>query len=1198
VHPTKSARAGAKILSRGSKGLEVALFGHVRLAFEGKPFEFSAPRKTLPILAYLLAHRQVAVSREFLAFLIWPDVEEEVARNNLRRNLTLFKTILPPPDPAESWVLATNELVRWNPDAPYTLDIAEFDRLCGEPGGLAEAIELYAGDLLEDLYDDWVYPERERLRAAYLTALKGLVRQHRSERNFSRAIGYGQRLLAVDPLREDVAREIAATRYQGGDRAGALAGLDEFVSRLQADLAIDPMPETQALRESILRGAPADTGSAERSDAPPADRRPAPSAELPFAGREAPLERAIFLWDQAARGAGSVAFVGGEAGIGKTRFTAELALRAEEQGGRILIGATSGPEAYPYQAFCEALRAATPLIVAANLESVWLSELAAVIPELAARIAVDPAPPLRPNEERTRLFEALTRALRAIARVRPLLLILEDMHWCEAASAELLGFVANRIAGQRIAIFATYRSEDIVRSHPLRAVRRALQTRGTALTIELPRLDRGAIAWIVARMAESGKQTPNAGDLWDRSLGNPLFLGELIRERSERPPTSGEFDVVPTTIETTIAARLARLGDGARQAAGVCAVIGDTFDFELVGEVTGWESGVLLDALDELIERHVVRETTRRERGAYAFTHHLIREAAYSELPLETRRRYHGVAARAIGALYAAQLDGLATELARHYERAGESLAAADAWLRAARAALRAYANAEAVAAAARGIELLGEIPTAVDLKAALLTTCADAADRLGDRERQGASIAALIELARTHGESEVLRDALRREIEFAHLVSDGPRARVALAALSREVAPQDHHWRAEFHKAEALLAYDRSDFETTLASGTAAIELYRASADPRGEFDTLMILIEARNRTDRYEENRADLERASEIAQAANNPLVSARLLEAAMVEPFMKQDFPKVHRMAGELLELSRSTGNRLGEGKAHERRAWAARSMFAIAESVDGHAKALAIYESIGNLRGSRVVQNNWSSLDGSLGMVARGRERLMRLLEATEADGDVRTEYFAASNLGVVAYAEADFSTAKRWELRALLLARQLRSEALAALVLGDLGAAERELGELDAALTHLEEAVAIHRRLDQRVELWTNLARLALVCATRGDVARGRAIAREVLEHERVHPEVVDDPAQVLWDAAQTLRACGDECEAREVIERAALLQEARLAAIDVPEYLESASGMRWYRALVRARSAGVWPELSHRSGDAPATPDC
>jgi tetratricopeptide (TPR) repeat protein len=498
---------------------------------------------------------------------------------------------------------------------------------------------------------------------------------------------------------------------------------------------------------------------------------------------------------------------------------------------------------------------------------------------------------------------------------------------------------------------------------------------------------------------------------------------------------------------------------------------------------------------------------------------------------------------------------------------------------------LRAYANADAVEAATRGLELLKIAPSStVELEAELHGARADAADRLGDRERQSTSIAALIELARRHERGELLRDALRREIELAHVVSDRPRAQAALAALSREIGPQNYRWRAEFHKATALLAIDRADFETTLRAGAAAIELYRFEADPRGEFDTLLILIEARNRTNRYEENRADLLRASEIAQAAGDPIVSARLLESAMTEPFMKQEFPKVHRMAAELLELSRSIGNRLGEGKAYQRSAQAAKCMFAIAEAIDGHSKALAIYKSVGDLRGSRTVENNWGSLEVALGMIARGRERLTGVLRAAEAEGDLRHEYFAASNLGLAAYFEGDFATAKRLELRALLLAQRLSSEALEALVLGDLGAAELELGEGNLALAHVEQAVAIHRRLDQRVELSTNLARLALVCSVGGEAQRAREIARELLERERAYPELVEDPAQVLWDVAQALHVCGDDREAREVAERAAWLQEARLATIDLPEYRESAAGLRWYRILVRACSADVWPE--------------
>jgi len=260
-----------------------------------------------------------------------------------------------------------------------------------------------------------------------------------------------------------------------------------------------------------------------------------------------------------------------------------------------------------------------------------------------------------------------------------------------------------------------------------------------------------------------------------------------------------------------------------------------------------------------------------------------------------------------------------------------------------------------------------------------------------------------------------------------------------------------------------------------------------------------------------------------------------------------------------------------------------------MFAIAEALAGFAEAQTIFESIGERRGLRDIENNRATMDINYGMIERGRERLARMLEAAKADGDIRAEYFATSNLGVAAHAAGDFAAARDFELRALELARRLGSAGFAALVEGDLGLAESELGNLEAALAHLETAVAIHRRLDQLLELSTNLARLALVRARNGDGEGARVDAREVLEQERAHPELVEDPAEVLWHVSRALHLCGDEHEAREVAERAARLHEERLATIDLPEYRESAAGLRWYRALLRARSEGVWP------GDGTAT---
>jgi len=1187
-------RSGASLGPTGTAGLYVALLGHARLEFDGEPFAFTAPRKTLPILGYLLVHRAAAISRDFLAFTMWPDADEDVARGNLRRNLTLFKSVLPSAGAEHDWIIANNEFVRWNPDAACTLDVAEFDRQCGDDDTLEAAVALYGGDLLEDLYDDWVFGERERLRGEFLTALKRLAERFRSNRDFPRALEYAQRLLAVDPLREDVAREIAAIRYQAGDRAGALHTIDAFVDRLRKELDIDAMPETDVLRDTILRGEP--PGAPSRAPPQPAAQATTRRVELPFAGREAPLERAMFAWDRAARGNGSVTFVEGEAGIGKTRFAGELASRAEQQGGTALIGATTGPESFAYQSFVEALRSAVPLIVASNLERVWQSVLATVVPELAEHLDGARASTLSPDEDKARLFESIVRALRAIARARPLLLVLEDLHWCGTATAELLGVVSHRIASERIALIVTQRTEEVVRSHPLRKIRRELEARGTNATIQLPRLERAAVVQIVESLAAHTHRAVagRAADLYETSLGNPLFLGELIGGILERGEDAGLDGTAPPTIIAAIASRLARLDDTARRAVEIAAVAGDTFDFEVLREVTGWESGLLLDALAVLIERNVLRETTRRERGAYAFTHHLIRRAAYDAVAPERRRRYHGIVARTLAALYGGDGEEWAADLARHHEGAGEPLAAAHAWSRAALGALLSFANEEALLDASRGLDLASAHGASEPaLYARLLLARIEAADRLGRRDRQAEDISALAAFARASNDGELLRHALRRQCELAVSLAEYAQADDAIAALDRQIEPDDTAWQAASLRAQARLAADRFEFERALARAGAAIALYRSSDDRRGEFETLLIAIDARIRGNRYEENRADLTRAADLAREMRDPAMEARLLHSAMVEQILKQDFPATYRMAGELLTLSRATGNRLGEARAHERRANAANRMFAVGEALDGFSAASEIYASVGDRTGLRGVENSLGTLDVALGRVERGRARLTRLVAEATADNDLRMRYFGESNVGVAAHIAGDYAEAKAHELRALDLARELGSEGFAALVLGDLGATECELGDLDAAVAYLDEAVAIHRRLDQRLDLITNQARLAVVFSVRGDNERARALAAEVGAYEQAHPEAVEDPGEVLWNVAQALHRCGDLDAANELARRAVERQAVRLAAIDRAEYRESMRELGWYRALLRARSVNSWPEDDE---DAPATP--
>ena len=227
----------------------IHLLGQPRFTLFGQPHRFSAPPRTLPLLAYLLLHRNAHLTRQSVALALWPDDSEEAARTNLRRHLHHLKEALPSLD--TPWFVADGETLRWQADSQASFDVELFERRIAA-GELDEAVAIYAGDLLPSLYDDWIVADRERLRALYNGALETLLVRARSRREFALASEYAHRILLEDPWREDRLRQLMSIRYESGDRTGALRDFETFAQRLQSELNAEPMAETIALREIIL----------------------------------------------------------------------------------------------------------------------------------------------------------------------------------------------------------------------------------------------------------------------------------------------------------------------------------------------------------------------------------------------------------------------------------------------------------------------------------------------------------------------------------------------------------------------------------------------------------------------------------------------------------------------------------------------------------------------------------------------------------------------------------------------------------------------------------------------------------------------------------------------------------------------------------------------------------------------------------
>ena len=901
-----------------------------------------------------MLHRDRPVSREALAFTLWSDDSETDARANLRRHLHHLQRALPPADPAQPWWIGDAESIQWNPAAEYWLDVAEFDQLSDDDATLSQAVALYSGDLLNSLYDDWLFYERERLRDRFFADLTRLIEINRAGADFTTAIDCAQRLLRHDPFREDALRQLMRLRFETSDRAAALAEYDHFVRRLRAELDVEPMPETIALYESIARGARAAAISEPRSSS-------APTAALPFVGREAELDQLRAWWSRAARGHGVLILIGGEAGIGKTRLIAELRREAEQQGARLLNGGTTFAEPVPYQPVVEALRAALPLLATLNIEPLWLSTVAALLPELGQRRSdLPPLLPLDPERDRARLFEAVARCLESLALSRPVLLLLEDLHWAGAATMSLLADLAQRLTAAAICVVVTYREEETPRTHPLRELRRRLSQESLALHLTLSRLSPDAIAALVTHI--SGENSaPLAQRLYADSEGNPLFLSELLRDALESGHATiergrwridlPEQPALPGGVRSTIGARLVRLSDEARALAEIACVIGPAFDVELVREASGWDEARVLDALHELQDRQLVREAGGRGHADYAFTHHLIQATLYDDLTAPVRQRRHQRVGRVLEELYPQRVDELAGELARHFDLGGEAETAAAYYTRSAQRALTVYADDEALTAIDRALGL-----TPIDrARFDLWLLRENIHRRRGDRSAQQIDLYELDRLAASSGEIDRVGESLRRQIALRSVLGEREQQAQLIDRL-KGLAPEASCWQAEAWHAEAALLVQLGQYDDAQQAVERALPSYQAECDARGQVACLCLAAEIATHQGRLSDTRRWLSEARDLAEATHDYALLIQTLRGIAASIFVQQDFPASEVAARQMLDLARTSGDREGEADAQLRLGAVAARLKRFAEARTHNAAAMGLYMQLGQIAGT--------------------------------------------------------------------------------------------------------------------------------------------------------------------------------------------------------------------------------------------------
>jgi DNA-binding winged helix-turn-helix (wHTH) protein/tetratricopeptide (TPR) repeat protein len=404
----------------------------------------------------------------------------------------------------------------------------------------------------------------------------------------------------------------------------------------------------------------------------------------PFVGRR---EELAFLEARSAAaraGHGACVVVSGEAGIGKTRLLEEHAERARSQGLRVLWGRfLEGEGAPPHAAFAEALgeyARSTDLETLRSVLGVHAPVLAKLVPAVRERLAALPEPAsLEPEDDRTRVADAVVESLRAVASREPVLLVLEDLHWAGGTSLAILPRIAAIVPQSRLLVVASLRGAEPEGALARDALAR-LPLGPRCGTLELRELARERVGELLEALA-GHPVGPDFVELLHRGTGgNPLLLhqillhmveaGQLGRTRGAWAPEL-ELDQldVPATVRDVVGRRLARLSEDTRRLLAVGCVSSSTFDFEAAWRAAGLEEDFALDALDEALEAQLVREADEPQR--YEFCHALVRQVIYGSLSASRRTRTHRRYAEGLVRFAPGRVPPSA-EVAEHYWRSAE----------------------------------------------------------------------------------------------------------------------------------------------------------------------------------------------------------------------------------------------------------------------------------------------------------------------------------------------------------------------------------------------------------------------------------------------------------------------------------------------------------------------------------------------
>jgi tetratricopeptide (TPR) repeat protein/transcriptional regulator with XRE-family HTH domain len=800
----------------------------------------------------------------------------------------------------------------------------------------------------------------------------------------------------------------------------------------------------------------------------------------PFVGRNIEYGLLIGLVARLTAGTGYTALIEGEPGIGKSRLLREVARYVHAQ--ELPTLATNCYEierAMPYQPVINLVTRALERVsdtALRTLSPVSLAELAALVPEVGERIP--DLPQLSndfPEARQARLSRAVDQLLEASRNGRPAVLIVDDIQWADDASAQVLHYLARHAPQRPMLVIYAYRDEAIDSDERFAQMIESLRRESSARRMPLARLGYADTESIIAVLADANISSQGLAERLHRETeGNPFFLMSILQSLSEgetqlEPGTGATPGLLPDALRAAVRVRLAHVPKAIRPLLDTAAVLGRRFDFDTLFDVTREPEAQLLDAVEELVKRRLLREEP--EGGVYDFSHDKVREVVYRDIGGARRKLLHQSVAEALERPGNEATHERNAQLAEHYERA-------QVWSKALHYLLLAAEHSQSLFAMRDALHWLDRAVALSELHPESL----DAQQRLAIYEQRGAARAQA-------GQTQGAVDDIRRVIDVLRASGERAKTRDALIQLG--------------------MAYRRADaYAEATACLTEALAESRAMNDERHAADTLYHLGTVAWSTGQNEQAIGFHQQAVDICEHTGfTDLVAVQAWHGRGEAHFANAEPAAAIECYTRSLELARDIGDKSYESE----------NLMMIGHAYVGtkglgdYPRAMASFEAALDI--ARAADLQWHlgptliGLDhvractGRYGEAWLGMQKTLHWLESLH---QVRYQLIACDCMGHLLLDLGLNELAAEHLEHGLALGRDTGIQFWRAAIDTDLAVARSRLGQ-NVDTSALQATLEQTRRTSERYMMVRCLEGLAEIALTAGDVSRSQSYSDELLE---------------------------------------------------------------------------------------------